>query len=147
MKQILTVQYDTGAQQTRVLYHGGGEVFREGPSLRLIAEWCLAHGSSIDGRRESFRYYTGAVQKIPVLVSEKPLILLMPVLSPERNPDCLWISYEEILKVKAPDDWHMNILFTDGTAITAEVSPKVLRLQMKRCRQFLKGVQAAEKSA
>ena len=39
------------------------------------------------------------------------------------------------------------ILFTDGTAVTAEVSPKVLRLQMKRCRQFLKGVLAAEKAA
>lgn len=147
MKQILMVQYDTGAQKTRVLYHGGGEEFREGPSRSLIAEWCLVNGSSIEGRRESFRYFTGAVQKIPVLVSEKPLILLMPVLSPERNPDCLWISYNEILKVKALDDWHMNILFTDGTAVTAEVSPKVLRLQMKRCRQFLKGVLAAEKAA
>ncbi len=144
MKPVLSVQYDAGAQKTRVLYHGGREEFREGSSRSLIAEWCLVHGSSMEGRRESFRYYTGAVQKIPVLVSEKPVILLMPTMSPERNPDCLWISYEEILKVSRLDDWHMKILFTDGTEITAEVSPKVLRLQMKRCRQFLKGVLAAQ---
>ncbi len=104
-------------------------------------------GSSLEGRRESFRYYTGAKQKIPVLVSVNPVVLLMPMLSPERNPDCLWISYEEILKVRSLDRWHMRILFTDGTAIDAEVSPKVLRLQMKRCRQFLKGVLAADQAA
>lgn len=100
-----------------------------------LNDLCLQHGSSLSGRTASFRQLTGAVQKACVLISERSQEIYMPMLS-EQNPDNIWLLYSAVVSVRKSDSG-CKILFSDGTMRDLDCDPRVIRLQMKRCHEFL----------
>lgn len=100
-----------------------------------LNDLCLKHGSSYSGRTASFRQLTGAVQKPCVLISERTQKIYMPLLS-EKNPDNIWLLYNTVVSVRKTENG-CKVLFSDGTMREFGFDPRVIRLQMKRCHEFL----------
>ena len=100
----------------------------------LIDHWCIHCGSTRKGRKDAFRTLTGTVQKTPVLISSDGPIL-MPTLSPESD-DCVWISYDTLLRMKPAGADTTTVEFLDGTLLKVDVNIRVLRNQTKRCDRF-----------
>ncbi|MBR3357677.1 MAG: competence protein ComK [Solobacterium sp.] len=103
---------------------------------RFIDDLCVQCGSTADGRREAFRRLTGYRQKVPVLISERRQYLMFPTLSPD-NPECVWLSYSDILDIVPAGDAESEVLFINGTRISIPFSTRMLRKQMKRCDEYL----------
>lgn len=103
--------------------------------FHYLNDICIIHGSSAEGRIASFKKLTGAVQKACILISERSQQIYMPLLS-ERNPDNIWILYDAVISVKKSQNGCV-VLFSDGTRREFFIDPRVIRLQMKRCKDFL----------
>ena len=114
----------------------GDTVSTEMTLPQLIGQMCIAHGSSMEGRREAFRSLTGYRNKIPVLVSERTQYILFPTLSPV-HPDCLWVSCNDILDITPAEDGESQVTFLNGRRRKVPFQTRLLRKQMRRCEEFL----------
>lgn len=110
--------------------------------LAYLDNLCIDHGSSLAGRTASFKALTGAVQKACVLISERSQMIYMPLLS-LTNPQNVWLLYQAVVSVKKAENG-CEVLFSNGTKRTFSLDPRVIRLQMKRCREFLNKINDPE---
>ncbi len=104
---------------------------------RLLEEWCLNHGATLDGRLKSARYLTKIVQKPPILVSEKDAILFLPTAS-YSSEDCFFIQYKYLLKISSNDEKLTMLQMTDGTIYHLSIDARIIKKQRKRAEVFLK---------
>ncbi|MBR2991512.1 MAG: competence protein ComK [Solobacterium sp.] len=133
LRSLDVICCDAQQRSSVCIFANESVVVRQMP-LDLIDRLCIRCGSTRKGRQEAFRALTGAVQKIPVLISEDGP-LLMPTLSPESG-SCVWIAYDSVLRMKPEGDDMTNVLFLDGTSFKVNVNVRVLRSQAKRCELF-----------
>ena len=92
--------------------------------------------SSYEGRVEAFKYITGACQKGAVLISEALSHLYFPLFS-EKREDCIWINYGTLYHVHSKNENNSVVSFYDGCKIDVAVDIRIIKNQMKRCRQFM----------
>ena len=139
-------------RHARILCSSGEWLESQDTMNRFIDELCVKNGSTAEGRKEAFRRLTGYRQKAPVLISERMQYLMFPTLSPD-NPECVWLSYSDILDITSVTESESSILFVNGTKQTIPFSARSLRKQMKRCEEYLRildhsgfGAEASEES-
>ena len=137
LRNLNCMTYDT-ASGTTVCTYGSDTVCYHTKPYTLIEQWCLMHGSTMQGRQDAFRTLTGTVQKPAVLVGENGP-LLMPSAS-ARSEDCVWLAYDNILHIHAKDA-HTEIVFLDGTRTEVHVDVRIIRTQYKRCTVFREQLQ------
>lgn len=133
MKYPIMIENDK--KGSLLVYTDGQSVHDDREPLCFLNDLCLQHGSSLEGRRTSFKALTGAVQKACVLLSERSQEIYMPLLS-DQNPDNIWLLYHAVMSVKKAERG-CAVLFADGNRKVFPVDPRVVRLQMKRCAEFL----------
>ena len=121
---------------TWLLDRAGNERSVSAAPEKVIGDLCLQCGSSLEGRRESFRRLTGYRQKIPVLISERTQQILFPTLSPVQE-DCIWISANDVLGVSEKPDGNSTVVFLNGIKRTVPFQARVIRRQVKRCEEYL----------
>lgn len=134
MKKEILIRHDqSGALIT--FDDGSALINPQKPSAYLNLK-CLHNGSDMKGRTGSFCYLLNVKQKPAVLISEVSGEIWFPTLSAKQK-DCVWIRYDEILEVKALDPQACEVIFFSGLRIRLETDARVIRSQMKRCREFL----------
>ena len=130
-------------RHSRLLSSSGQWVKTDKSMNQIIDDLCVQCGSTADGRREAFRRLTGYRQKVPVLISERSHYLMFPTLSPD-NPECIWLSYSDILDIVPSGEAESEILFINGTRKSIPFSTRLLRKQMKRCDEYLQILDESE---
>ena len=136
-KRIGQLLYITNQQQsTLVMYTDGEEDVMMVPLAKAMKQLCLQHGSSLEGRAESFRYLTKSIQKPCILLDEKEEVLLFPLLG-LASLDNYFINYNKVVTCKGVGNHECEILFSDGTKLVIPFDVRVIRNQMKRCELYL----------
>ena len=105
-------------------------------AIEYLEKRCIENGSTLEGRMDAFCSLLNVHQKPCVLISEITEEMWMPTLG-ISNPECSWICFNAILKVKGIDDQTTSILFEDGTTIEINCNRRVIIKQMNRCKEFL----------
>lgn len=105
----------------------------------LLEQWCLANGSSMKGRMESFRFLTGTSRKAGVLINEISGPLYFPVYG-MTSARSVWISRMD-LKRFAADGGRTRLFFFRGLTFEADCGYRVIQNQMIRCDAFLKALE------
>jgi len=135
MERFLLIARKGDSQSECVLYGGRTAVFMVPPTV-LLEQLCLQNGSSLEGRITAFRSLANVCQKPAVLISERSQILYFPTLGME-NRECVWVCYNEILKIRSVGADRTEILFTDGSRQLLDVNYRIIRNQRLRCADFL----------
>lgn len=118
-----------------ILENGRTMRFEKKP-VSLLNDWCIACGSSLAGRTESFRTVLDVTQKAAVMISEITQEIWFPTLS-MNSADCIWICFNQILDVHSGAPHTSEIVFFSGDRIEIDCDPRTIRTQMKRCRSYL----------
>jgi competence protein ComK len=145
MERFLLIARKGDHQSECVLYGGRTAVFMVPPAT-LLEQLCLQNGSSLEGRITAFRTLAQVCQKPAVLISERSQILYFPTLGME-NKDCVWICYNEILKIRSVGADHTEILFADGSRHQVDVNYRIIRNQRLRCADFLQKLNSCGKAS
>ena len=119
-----------------VLYSDGSIRESDKRPVKLLNEKCLDNGSSLEGRMDSFRHILSVRQKAAVLISEVTQEIWFPTLS-MKSKDCVWLRFDQILDTHSASAHRCEIVFFSGVRTEIDIDVRTIRLQMKRCHQFL----------
>ncbi|GAA5415772.1 hypothetical protein Pryu01_00804 [Paraliobacillus ryukyuensis] len=68
--------------------------------LQIIKASCIHHGATYEGRRRASCHLLGLVQKVPIVMNERPLIYSFPSQS-AHNFSASWVFAKHILHITA----------------------------------------------
>lgn len=102
----------------------------------IINSFCLVYGSTIEGRREALSLRLQIVQMVPILISEKTMQMLFPIVNGTKNN--WWIHFQAILEIHKLADDKCMIEFINHQTIILHVNHRSLKRQMHRCELYKK---------
>lgn len=102
----------------------------------VLETWCLSCGSSLRGRKDWVRHHFGAVEKVPILISERTQLLYFPLYGKQAK-DAVWICANELMEVTASGEGQCTLWFYDGTKADVSCSERIIKKQRHRCREIL----------
>lgn len=105
----------------------------------FLNRMCIENGSSYDGRKTAFQSITDSRQKPAILISERTQQIFFPTMS-SRNEKCVWISYQEIFKVKESTYNTTRVTFLNGISKRIACDRRTIYKQMQRCGLFLETI-------
>lgn len=94
---------------------------------------CLENGSTIQGRKEAFRYQMHQKKFTPIYVSKD--VLYFPTGS-QKDPNCTWINYHEIESIEYKEKT-CHILFKDHTCLVC-LHPLRIQNSIRLIQRFLR---------
>ncbi len=100
--------------------------------LSILKESCLFFGSSYEGRVDSTRNFLDCKAKVPIIIEESRNIIFFPT-SSIKNDDCVWISYQNLLKYSRNNDYSTVLYFHNNISIIVNVRYNVIDNQIIRC--------------
>ena len=100
--------------------------------LQIIKNSCLFFGSSLEGRKDGTKYLINCEMKVPIIVEDSKLIIFFPT-SSYRGNNCIWISYNNLLKYSKLDNKHTSLFFKDNKKVDIEVKYNIIDNQIVRC--------------
>jgi len=136
MNRILMMQNDSAHGNIHCLKETDGSVHIPGSCLDILNGMCLAHGSTVSGRRSACTARTGQRIKVPVLISEMTEEIYFPLLSPE-SADCIWILYNELAGFHAQSGG-CRLVFFNGMPAFIPYDYRMVKKQCRRCGDYLK---------
>ena len=108
------------AKETKILEEKGEIIAAE--AVNKILEYnCNINGSTFEGRRKASSYLIGASYKPPIIIDEVKEIILIPTHS-NKNPNCSWISLQNIQKYNINPQHHVTIIFKNGQKLNLNIS-------------------------
>ncbi len=119
----------------RFVFGNHKELYCQETPEHFLNRWCMESGSSLAGRTESFTYLTGARVKVPCLINEYSRLIYFPIYG-RKQKNNIWICYQTIFNCKDYDGLTL-LKFTDGTTRIIPVGYRTIRMQIKRCEQYL----------
>jgi competence protein ComK len=96
--------------------------------IKIMNDSCIFYGSDMDGRKASAHSIFAGKKMMPVLVSEKYKLCMIPVCSPYK-PKCVWIAYQHVLDV-IDDNGQALILFTNHNKAKVELTKRTLQTKL-----------------
>ena len=96
----------------------------------------LVNGSTLQGRIDAFRQLMHVSQKPCVLISERSQLVYFPTKGAD-NMECQWFLYQDITSIHKIDSDHTGIMTHHGLQLVADINIRTIRMQMKRCSEFL----------
>ncbi len=125
-------------KKTECLLENSEVIETDASPEKILEAMCLSCGSSLRGRRDAFRFLTGAVQKAAVLISERSQLIYFP-LTGNRDPGQIWICYNDVLSChSAPCG--SRIRFCSAAEVFIPCGMRVVGGQMKRCESMLEKI-------
>lgn len=103
--------------------------------LQIIERSCLFFGSSYEGRRNASCSLLNTLHKVPIIIEESSEIIFFPTTS-SRNPDCIWISYNNFEGVDKIDKHYSKLYFKENNQFKVGVSNFVISNQIIRCQRL-----------
>ncbi|MFB1050032.1 competence protein ComK [Paraliobacillus sp. JSM ZJ581] len=79
--------------------------------LEIIQHNCINRGATFHGRRVASQQLLGKKQKVPILMSERPVRYVFPTQSP-NNFHCSWIIANHVFTIESYKSEHATILQT-----------------------------------
>ncbi len=133
------VYYDINKRKTILVYANHKEEMDLKPIV-FFNELITGFGSSYQGRVDAFKKITNAKQKGAVLISELEPHLYFPLFS-EKKEDCIWLNFKTLYQVHRKNENNCIVSFFDGCKMDIAVNIRIIKNQMKRCRQFMEYLQ------
>lgn len=131
---IFLLKFDQNSFSTYIKTQEGEYVVKGMKSEELIQKFCLLCGGTMEGKRKAICQRLGIVQKAPILVSERFLMLMFPL--KEYNGVEYWVNYRGIKAIKQYKYKQCAIVFNDQTSIMIHIDYRSIMRQMKRCELY-----------
>lgn len=106
-------------------------------ALEWLSKECLKFGSTLNGRKEAFRYLTKTKQKPAILLSERYRLLYFPCKA-DSNHDNIWINDSQLIDFKKLDECQTKLLFTHDFVYTIPFAYRTIKKQSNNCYTFQK---------
>lgn len=119
------------------------EYLVEEKTMEIIKNSCNFYGSSYDGRVSGSKDLLNASIKLPIIIEESNLVLFFPTNSP-RNSDCIWISYNNLLKYCKNED-KVDLYFQKSNVVSIPISFYILDNQIIRCIKLVTELEKRKK--
>ncbi|MEG0409020.1 MAG: competence protein ComK [Bacilli bacterium] len=130
------IYFDQKTYETVCIKNQDNEIRFKGKPTKVLNEWCLEHGSSLEGRIDSFKYLLKVRQKPGILISERCKVLFIPTLSTTSN-DCRYIQYTHIKKIIKNGPKSCTVTMNNGNSYNFNVDYRVIKQQQKRAKLYL----------
>ncbi|MDE6475703.1 MAG: competence protein ComK [Erysipelotrichaceae bacterium] len=131
---IFLLKFEQDSFSTYIKTQKGEYVVKGMKSEELIQKFCILCGGTMEGKRKAICQRLDIVQKAPILVSERFLMLMFPI----KDYDGVeyWLNYRGIKKIKQQQYKQCTIVFNDQTAIMLHIDYRSIMRQMKRCKLY-----------
>lgn len=100
--------------------------------LTIIKNSCLYFGSSLSGRQAGTKSLMNCDVKVPIIVEDSSNMIFFPTNS-HRNPDCYWISYNNLLKYTKSSNINSLLYFKQNNKIEIDIKYNIIDNQVIRC--------------
>src|SRR5690625_2930685 len=131
---VLSKKDEAGMTQTYVLEESREYTVHTTPT-RMIDNACKFFGSSLKGRLEGTKDISKITHKAPIAIDPSSGMYFFPTASP-TNQKCSWISHSHIEFVKPKNRDRTELIFTNGSNISVDVSYGSILNQVQRTAQF-----------
>ncbi len=131
---IYLLKFDEFSFSTMITTQEASYVINGVKSEELIKEFCILCGGTMEGKRKAICKRLGIVQKAPILISERSLMLIFPV--KDHYGFEYWLNYRGIERIKQYKYKQCTIFFTNQTSIILHMDYRSLMRQMKRCKLY-----------
>ena len=105
---------------------------------KIIKTLCLEYGSTVEGRKESLKFYTGFNYKLPIIISNKYHLYYLCTRSLEAD-DCVLINYQ-FLKAYHSLGNATKLIFKNDFEIIVPVDYRIIKRQIKILNKYLNEV-------
>lgn len=126
-------------RQHTVLCKDDVQVVIKQPLQSLLNQWCMLHGSTLEGRRKAACANLYITQKAPILISEITRDIFFPT-SALRNQKCIWINYRGVEDITR-EERSTRIIFRNGSELLIELEIRAIKRSMRLCKQYLQFLQ------
>jgi len=103
-------------------------------SLSYINKLCLIYGSTRKGRMESYRYYFGKVNKVPIWIAND--ICLFPLFAP-KNKANIWFNTIQVVSAISINSYLTKVIFTNRESVIINSNIRTFNKQLTRARNFI----------
>ena len=103
-------------------------------SLSYINKLCLIYGSTRKGRMESYRYYFGKVNKVPIWIVND--ICLFPLFAP-KNKANIWFNTIQVVSAISINSYLTKVIFTNRESVIINSNIRTFNKQLTRARNFI----------
>ncbi len=100
-------------------------------TIALLNQLCFQYGCSLKERQRFAISLLRIRQKIPILISERGL-LLFPTMN-IHSKECIWLMYGQIMKVKK-HGFGCMVYFKGGAMMYLPMDVRSVKRQMPRCK-------------
>ncbi len=100
--------------------------------ISIISDSCLYFGSSLNGRREGTMSLMNYEIKVPIIIEDSQSLIVFPT-SSYRNPNNIWVSYNNLLKYSKNDSRSTLLFFKQNNKISVDVRYNIIDNQIIRC--------------
>ncbi len=143
MKGGIIMPYIIKAQTLALIPHGKKTKVLEYHCEKIIDETiqkiidhnCCLNGSDLEGRRKGSTYLIGASYKPPIILDEVAKIILIPTHS-YRNPLCIWLVLENILKYTYKSNTEVTIIFKNNQKLDLNITYAKFDRQLLRATRL-----------
>ncbi len=133
----LLIKIDPHSSDTILIdYQGSPSTVTTSLTL-LLKQWCLQHGSTLDGRIQCYYSMLNVRSKACVLVNERiEYVCYFPTKSLSAM-DCMLINYRRVAHISKVNEHQSKIIFNNGVEFVIDCSYRIVKKQYDRCRNFL----------
>ena len=133
MKDILLMIDDKKSKGLYIKYLNKDSYVND-DSLSYINKLCLIYGSTRKGRMESYRYYFGKVNKVPIWIVND--ICLFPLFAP-KNKANIWFNTIQVVSAISINSYLTKVIFTNQESVIINSNIRTFNKQLTRARNFI----------
>lgn len=107
-------------------------------NLDFINQYCLANGSTLEGRNEAFRYLTNIRYKPCLIVSNIKGLFYLCTRRIENEKDFCLINYLELDHYKQVSPFITKLYFKSGLEFSLDINYRIIKRQIKLMQLYLR---------
>lgn len=112
------------------------KVIKDFPAVKWIAENCDSHGSTLEGREDSFKKIATHKRKPAVLISEFCYEMYFPLKS-AKHSEYTWIQYNALAGYYQDGRCKTRLEFVDGSVFVVNCDYRAVRDKVNDCHKFI----------
>lgn len=118
----------------RLMKPEGERIINE-TSFGFLSNWCLLHGSTLEGRKKAACHNLSVHQKVPILISARTKDIVFPTRAMHHEA-CYWINYRTISEMIRKEK-ETELIFLNGTVLRLSVEYRSVKRSMQLCQTYL----------
>lgn len=139
---IYLLKFDKSSFSTLIMTQEADYVMNGVKSEELIERFCMLCGGTMEGKRKAICKRLGIVQKAPILISERSLMLMFPV--KDYYGVEYWVNYRGINQIKQYQYKQCTIFFKNQRSIVLHMDYRSFMRQIKRCKLYFEVLMMGE---